>query len=46
MQTEFLCNYDVNELTKYIKNMKKITNGLLILLYIYIISRSNLLFVS
>jgi hypothetical protein len=24
MQTEFLCNYGVNELTKYIKNMKKI----------------------
>jgi hypothetical protein len=36
VQTEFLCNHRANELAKFIKNIKKFTDVLLILLYLYI----------
>jgi hypothetical protein len=36
VQTEFPCNHRAKELTKFIKNLKKITDVLLILLHLYI----------
>jgi hypothetical protein len=36
VQTKILCNRCANKLTKFIKNLKKITDVLLILLHLYI----------
>jgi hypothetical protein len=41
VQTEFLCNHSANELTKFIKNLKKLGCSFDPTPFIYKISRSN-----